>query len=98
MKDSIQIYEAPVINDVTNSYVLKEGGESDEESDIDNLQKKNSLPKPAVRERMYHADWLRMIVVHCAIYVHCLMNAADSTGTNNQDFNEKKEGYVKTMN
>lgn len=29
-------------------------------------------------ERMYYADWLRVTAVHLVIFVHSMMNAADT--------------------
>ena len=46
---------------------------------------------------MYYADWMRVISVHSVIFVHCLLNAADTTEMYERDGMEKKEGICKTM-
>lgn len=46
---------------------------------------------------MYYADWMRVISVHSVIFVHCLLNAADTTEMYEKDGLEKKEGICKTM-
>jgi surface polysaccharide O-acyltransferase-like enzyme len=46
---------------------------------------------------MYYADWIRVISVHSVIFVHCLLNAADTTEMYEKDGLEKKDGICKTM-
>ncbi len=46
---------------------------------------------------MYYADWIRVTAVHIVIFVHCLLNAADTTGLNDLDAIQKKEGICKCM-
>lgn len=46
---------------------------------------------------MYYADWIRVISVHSVIFVHCLLNAADTTDLKDRDAIEKKEGICKVM-
>jgi hypothetical protein len=46
---------------------------------------------------MYYADWIRVTAVHIVIFVHCLLNAADTTGLNDLNANQKKEGICKCM-
>jgi hypothetical protein len=56
-----------------------------------------NLAKKKQKERMYYADWLRVIAVHSVIFVHCLLNAADTTEMYDRDGTEKKEGFCKIM-
>ena len=46
---------------------------------------------------MYYADWIRVIAVHSVIFVHCLLNAADTVDLKDRDAIEKKEGICKVM-
>ncbi len=46
---------------------------------------------------MYYADWIRVFAVHSVIFVHCLMNAADTVNLQDKDSIEKKEGIFKCM-
>ena len=46
---------------------------------------------------MYFADWIRVTAVHIVIFVHCLLNAADTTNLQDRDAIEKKEGICKCM-
>ena len=41
--------------------------------------------------RMYYADWIRVMSVHSVIFVHCLLNAADTVDLQDRDAIEKKE-------
>jgi peptidoglycan/LPS O-acetylase OafA/YrhL len=47
--------------------------------------------------RMYYADWIRVIAVYCVIFVHCLLNAADTVGLDDRDAQEKKDGICKIL-
>jgi peptidoglycan/LPS O-acetylase OafA/YrhL len=55
-----------------------------------------ALIKPP-KARMYYADWIRVIAVHSVIFVHCLLNAADTVDLKDRDAIEKKEGICKVM-
>lgn len=46
---------------------------------------------------MYYADWIRVIAVNSVIFVHCLLNAADTVDLKDRDAMEKKEGICKVM-
>ena len=53
------------------------------------------IQKP--RERMYYADWIRVMAVHLVIFIHSLLNAGDTTEMYERDASEKKEGICKCM-
>lgn len=36
--------------------------------------------KPAPKERVYYADWIRAIAITLVIFVHCLVNSFDASG------------------
>jgi len=57
--------------------------------------KEPNLQLPKIR--MYYADWIRVIAVHSVIFVHCLLNAADTVDLKDRDAIEKKEGICKVM-
>ena len=46
---------------------------------------------------MYYADWIRVIAVHSVVFVHCLLNAADTVDLKDRDAMEKKEGICKVL-
>lgn len=46
---------------------------------------------------MFFADWLRVIAVHLVIYVHCMLNAADTVGLDDLDAREKKDAICKCL-
>lgn len=46
---------------------------------------------------MFYADWIRAIAVHSVIFIHCLLNAADTVNLQDRDAIEKKEGICKIM-
>ena len=97
--ESFKTIEPPVFIEFSTSNEWKEGGSQDEEvdSEIDTLKEsKPMLPAP-VKERMYYADWIRVISVHSVIFVHCLLNAGDTTEMYERDAMEKKDGICKTM-
>ena len=48
-------------------------------------------------QRMFFADCLRVIAVHLVIYVHCMLNAADTVGLDDNDAREKKDGICKCL-
>lgn len=91
--------EPPTFIEFSTSHEWKEGGSrDDEDSEIDTLKESKPTAPPApVRERMYYADWMRVISVHSVIFVHCLLNAADTTEMYERDGLEKKDGICKTM-
>ena len=66
-------------------------------SECDELKPLNQQRKTAATQRMYYADWIRVISVHSVIFIHCLLNAADTTDLKDRDSIEKKEGICKVM-
>lgn len=84
-----------------SSPILKEGGDI-EETEMSSLSSERNLISETKIEkqplvRMYYADWIRVISVHSVIFVHCLLNAADTTDLKDRDAIEKKEGICKVM-
>ena len=74
--------------------------ESEQDSGVNTPSKELRVDLQDVKkkmERMYYADWIRVIAVHFVIFVHSLMNAADTTELSNHDAHEKKEGIFKCM-
>jgi peptidoglycan/LPS O-acetylase OafA/YrhL len=42
----------------------------------------SSVNKPAPKERVYYADWVRSLSITLVIFVHALCNSFDASGLN----------------
>ena len=59
-----------------------------------------SNKKPAPKERVYYADWIRAIAITLVIFVHCLVNSFDASGLDPEEvplIQEKKDGIIKSL-
>lgn len=97
--ETFKSVDPPIFIEFSTSHEWKEGGSQDDiDSEVDTLKETHKpVAKTQERERMYYADWIRVISVHSVIFVHCLLNAADTTEMYERDGMEKKEGICKTM-
>ena len=111
MDDSEIVEDSTQVVNRANSYSQLDSNEDhswnldDEDSEQDSgvntpskdIKIKLQLQNQKEKVRMYYADWIRVISVHFVIFVHSLMNAADTTELSNHDAHEKKEGIFKCM-
>ena len=97
MDDSEIVEDSTQVVNRANSYSQLDSNEDhswnldDEDSEQDSgvntpskdIKIKLQLQNQKEKVRMYYADWIRVISVHFVIFVHSLMNAADTTELSN---------------
>lgn len=49
------------------------------------------------RVRLYFIDWIRALAINLVIFIHAMMNAADTVDLKDRNDIEKKEGIVKVL-
>ena len=89
----IYVLRSAIVNAIGCNLLREEDEEKTEEQD----QEDN---KPAAKERVYYADWIRAMAITLVIFVHCLVNSFDASGLdpdNEPTIQQKKDGIIKSL-
>jgi len=52
------------------------------------------------KDRIYYADWVRALAIQLVIFIHCLVNSADASGFDPDEYpgtQQKKDGIIKCL-